>query len=62
MRQILRFILNNYMELNRTVSAYFMAIYLFLQLLRFMCNNIKPIDKLSRRQFMNSFNATDVLG
>jgi len=50
------------MELNRTVCAYFMAIYLFLQLLRFMCNNIKPIDKLSRRQFMNSFNATDVLG
>ena len=30
-------------------------IYLFLNLLRFRCNSIKPIEKLSRRHFLYSF-------
>ena len=39
-----------------------MAIYLFLQLLRFRNKSIKPIEKLSRRHFINSFNFSEVLG
>ena len=42
------------MEQFKTVPAYFMAIERFLQLLRFSNNNIKPIDTLSRRHFINS--------
>ena len=39
-----------------------MAIYTFLQVLRFRYNNIKPIEKLSRRHFINSFDVSEVLG
>ena len=39
-----------------------MAFYLFLQLLRFRYNSIKPIEKLSTRQFTNSFNAQNIWG
>ena len=50
------FKLNNHREVFETVQAYFMAIYLLLKILRIMCNNsIKPIEKLSRRHFINSF-------
>ena len=50
------------MDLYRTVPAYFMAIYLFLQLLRFNYKSIKPIEKLSRRHFINSFEDSEVVG
>ena len=36
-----------------------MAIYTFLQVLRFRYNSIKPIEKMSRQHFKNSF---EVLG
>ena len=49
------------MELFETVAAYFMVTYLFMQLLRFRCKSIKPLEKLSRRHFMNSFDASEVL-
>ena len=49
------------MELFITLPAYFMAIYLFLQLLRFRYNCMKPIEKLSRRHFEISFDVLEVL-
>ena len=49
-------------DLFKTVSAYFMAIYVLLQLLIFRCNCIKPIENMSRLHFINSFNDFEVLG
>ena len=49
MLQIFRFLTDDYMGLFKTVPEYFMAIDLYLQLLRFRCN----IEKLSRRHFIN---------
>ena len=50
------------MELFKTVPAYFMAIYLFLQLLRFRYNSIKPIEKLSILHTIDYFDGSKVLG
>ena len=38
-----------------------MAFYLFLQLLRFWYNNIKPIEKMSRQDFTILFDVSQVL-
>ena len=56
--------LNDYIELFKTVLAYVMAFYLFLytELLRCRQNNKKHIEKLSRRHFINSFDVSEVLG
>ena len=44
---MLQFLVKNYIDLFKTVSANFMAIYLFiLQLLRFRYNSVKPIAKM----------------
>jgi len=51
MLQVFSFELNNYMELYKTGSTYFM-VFLFFQLLRFMQKSIKPIKKLSRRHII----------
>ena len=40
------FLLNNRMERFKTVPAHILAFYLFLQVLRFSYNSIKPIEKL----------------
>ena len=53
--------LNDYIELFKTVLAYFMA-FLFIQLLRLKYNNKKHIEKLSRRNFINSVDVSEVLG
>ena len=52
------------MDFVKTNSAYFMAIYLFLQLLRFRSIDIKVklIENLSRRHFINSSDVSEVLG
>ena len=53
------------MELFKTVPAFFMPKNLFLQLIfniRFRYNSIKPIEKLSRRHFINSFDDSEALG
>ena len=42
------------MELFKTVSRKFMAIYLFSQILKFTYYSIKLIEKLSRRYLINS--------
>ena len=47
------------MKLFKTVPEFFMAIYLFLQLPRY--NSIKLIEKLSRQDFINSFDNSEVL-
>ena len=39
-----------------------MAIYLFLQLLRFSYNSIKPIEKLSILHTIDYFDGSKVLG
>ena len=49
------------MELFKTVPAYFTAIYLLVQVLKFWCKSIKPIEKLSRRHFINLFDVFKVL-
>ena len=43
------------MKLFISVLAYFMAIYLFIQLMRFRENSV-------RRHFINSFDVSEVLG
>ena len=43
------------MELFKTVPEYFIAIYLFVQLLRFRSKKIEKIEKLPRRHLINSF-------
>ena len=53
--------LNDYIELFKTVLAYFMA-FVFKQLLRLKYNNKKHIEKLSRRNFINSVDVVEVLG
>ena len=53
--------LNDYIELFKTVLAYFMA-FLFIQLLRLKNNNKKHFEKLSRRNFINSVDVSEVLG
>ena len=53
--------LNDYIELFKTVLAYFMA-FVFIQLLRLKYNNKKHIEKLSRRNFINSVDVSEVLG
>ena len=54
--------LNSYMERFKTIPAYFMVFYLILQLLRFRYYSIKPIEKLSRRHFINFFEISVVPG
>ena len=49
------------MEFFKTVPAYFMATYSFLQVLRFIYNSIKPIEKMSRQHFINSLDVSEVL-
>ena len=39
-----------------------MATYLLSRMLNFTLDSIKPIEKLSRRHFINSFNVFDILG
>ena len=43
------------MELFKTIPSYFMAIYLFSQILRLTYNIKNPIEKLSRRHFIIFF-------
>ena len=50
------------MEHFKTVPTYFMAIYLLFKLLRFRLNYKKNIEKLRKRQIINLFDISDVLG
>ena len=51
----------NYIGLFKIVSANFMAIYVFYQLLKFRFISLKPIAKFSRRHFRNLFDVLEVL-
>ena len=42
------------------IILYIQAIYFFLKLLKFTYCSIKPIEKLSRRHFINSFDYSDL--